>query len=462
MPGWNPVQQALETGDVDAAFILAPIAMDLYGYGAPIKLTLFAHKNGSISVKKRQNVDNNLMNFFEGRTFYIPHILSIHHMLSNQFLREIGLKPGVAGDKDVDVFFEVVPPINMPEFIASNESAGGFTVAEPLGTKTIAAGNAELLFLSGEMWEYHPCCVVCMRDEIIEQYPEAVQEFTDLLVKSGQFINDRVDDAAKIAVDFLDPGKKLGLNIAVLKNVLKEPQGIKTDDLFPVKEDLGSIQDYMSDEMGVGQKIDLDDFVLSSFADEACRKANSSRRPSVVHDVANVVKRVAERAAEQTDAEKLTNLDREGKYLVFNLDNQEYGVDIGTVREIVQMMKIKPIPRTPDYIKGVMNLRDKVIPVIDLRLTLGIEEKEYDQNTCIIILEVGGYQGTYQMGAVVDSVNEVLNIKATDIEDTPSFGVDINADFILAMAKTDGKVKTLLNTNRIFGQQESEMIGSIV
>ena len=194
--------------------------------------------------ERKNKVTRDPQAWFKGKSFYVPHILSIHHMLSSMFLKELGLHPGLAGEEGVDVFFEIVPPVKMPEFLAGNASAAGFTVAEPLGTKAIAGGSGELLFLSGEMWEYHPCCVVVIRKELIDQFPDAVQEFTDLLVESGQFIPGHPEKAAEIAVDFLDPDKKLGLNVAVLKNVLKEPQGIKTDDLFPSIEDLDRIQQY--------------------------------------------------------------------------------------------------------------------------------------------------------------------------------------------------------------------------
>ena len=114
--------------------------------------------------------------------------------------------------------------------------------------------------------------------------------------------------------------------------------------------------------------------------------------------------------------------DREGKYLTFALAGEEYGIGILKVKEIIGLMPITTVPQTPGYVKGVINLRGKVIPVADLRLKFGMEAMEYNERTCIIVVEVKGASQTILMGIVVDSVSEVLNIKGTDIEDTPNFG----------------------------------------
>ncbi len=455
MPGWNPVQKAIETGEVDVAFILAPIAMDSFSDNVPIKLILFAHKNGSISVKKAsKSTDSNssLKESFKEKTFYLPHILSIHHMLSSMFLKELGLTPGMTGNKDVDVFFEIVPPVKMPEFLANNPSAGGFTVAEPLGTKSIAGGSGELLFLSGEIWEYHPCCVVVVRQELINQYPDAIQEFTELLVDSGQFISMHPEKSAEIAIDFLDPDKKLGLNVAVLKNVLKEPQGIKTDDLFPSIEDLDRIQRYMSTEMGVGSLIDLNEFVDTRFAQKACAKFAHTRHQSIFHDISHTVKKILSR---ETHGDKTkVRLDREGKYLIFSLCGQTYGISIHSVVEIIHMVPFHPIPKSPPFVKGVINLRDQVIPVIDLRLRLNKEACEYNDRTCIIILEVVDKGQKIKTGIIVDTVSEVLSIMANDIEDLPSFGMDTDINYILGMAKVNNAINILINTDKLLKDEE--------
>ncbi len=142
---------------------------------------------------------------------------------------------------------------------------------------------------------------------------------------------------------------------------------------------------------------------------------------------------------------------REGKYLTFSLAGEEYGIGILKVREIIGMMPVTPVPQTPDFVKGVLNLRGKVIPVIDLRLRFDLEAAAYSERTCIIVVEIHGDAGSLPMGIVVDAVSEVLNIRSADIENTPSFGVKLNTDFILGMAKTDGGVKILLDIDRVLG-----------
>ena len=460
MPSWNPVQQALEKGEVDAAFILAPIAMDLFSYNVPIKLVLFAHKNGSIAVRsKKEENGRPLKEAFQGKTFYIPHILSIHHMLMNMFLSEIGLKPGLAGKEGVDVFFEVVPPVRMPEFLANNPEACGFTVAEPMGTKAIASGTGQLLYLSGEMWQYHPCCVVVFRDEFIADFPEAVQEFTNLLVQSGQFVSKYPEKAAEIGVAFLDPEKKLGLNVPVLKNVLKEPKGIKTDDLFPSIRDLDRIQNYMHKAMGMGTLIDLEKFVEPRFAQIACTGQAASRRSSIVQDVSKTVAKIVE--SRENESSSKAGLDKEGKYLIFSLNREQYGIGIQTVKEIVGMMPYNSIPKAPSFVKGVVNLRNRLIPIVDLRCKLQMPEREYDERTCIIILELGGEGNNFLVGVVVDSVAEVLNIQTQNLEDTPYFGKSVDMSYILAMAKVKEEVKVLLNTGKLFPQEEARALGGL-
>lgn len=284
MSGWNPVQKSLEKGDVDAAFIMAPIAMDLFGFGAPIKMILYAHKNGSICVRNKiGETKESFRRFCKNKLFYIPHVLSVHHMLSTMLFNEIGLKAGLVGGKDLDVIFEVIPPVMMPEFLATSPDACGFMVAQPIGTKTIFDGDAELLYLSGQQWEHHPCCVVAMQQKIIDSHPDAVHEFADLLVKSGMFIEEHPDKAAEIALNFLDREEELRLSVPVLTSVLNEHHGIRTHDLYPLKEDLDIIQRYMSDKMGVGTMIDLDKFVDTQFADAVCNEPKEGRIPSVFH-----------------------------------------------------------------------------------------------------------------------------------------------------------------------------------
>lgn len=158
-----------------------------------------------------------------------------------------------------------------------------------------------------------------------------------------------------------------------------------------------------------------------------------------------------------TDGVKVMT-DREGKYLTFSLSEEEYGIGILKVKEIIGMMTITKMPQVPAYVKGVINLRGKVIPVVDLRLKFGLEEMEYTDRTCIIVMEIKSNTGSVLMGIVVDAVSEVLNIKATDIEDTPTFGVRLETDFILGMAKAGGGVKILLDIDKVVSAQETAIV----
>jgi len=144
--------------------------------------------------------------------------------------------------------------------------------------------------------------------------------------------------------------------------------------------------------------------------------------------------------------------EREGKYLTFTLADEEYGIGILKIKEMSGMMPVTTVPQTPDFVKGVINLRGKVIPVMDLRLRFGMESIDYTERTCIIVVEIEGSNGTIQIGIVVDSVSEVLNIKGEDIEDTPTFGTKLNTEYILGMAKMEGGVKILLDIDRVLSE----------
>jgi len=146
--------------------------------------------------------------------------------------------------------------------------------------------------------------------------------------------------------------------------------------------------------------------------------------------------------------------EREGKYLTFTLDDEAYGIGILKIKEIIGMMPITPVPQTPDFVKGVVNLRGKVIPVVELRLRFGLEATGYTERTCIIVVEMEGQSGDVVIGIVVDSVSEVLNIKAEDIEDAPNFGSKLDMDYILGMAKMEGGVKILLDIDRVLSADE--------
>mgnify|MGYP001151623508 CR=1 FL=1 len=154
-------------------------------------------------------------------------------------------------------------------------------------------------------------------------------------------------------------------------------------------------------------------------------------------------------------------VDREGKYLTFALADEEYGIGILKVKEIIGMMPITTVPQTPEFVKGVINLRGKVIPVVALRLKFGMDEVEYTDRTCIIVVEITGTSGAILMGIVVDSVSEVLNVKGEEIEDTPTFGTKLDTAYILGMAKLDGGVKILLDIDKVLSGEEIDSIEKV-
>jgi purine-binding chemotaxis protein CheW len=151
-------------------------------------------------------------------------------------------------------------------------------------------------------------------------------------------------------------------------------------------------------------------------------------------------------------------VDREGKYLTFTLAGEEYGIGILKIKEIIGMMPITAVPQTPEFVKGVINLRGKVIPVVDLRLRFTMDAIDYNDRTCIIVVEIGGRGTDIVIGIVVDSVSEVLNIKGEDIEDTPTFGTTLNTDYILGMAKMEGKVKILLDIDEVLSAEDLDAL----
>ncbi len=143
-------------------------------------------------------------------------------------------------------------------------------------------------------------------------------------------------------------------------------------------------------------------------------------------------------------------LDRAGKYLTFRLEEEEYGLEILKVRTIIELMTVTPVPHTPHFVQGVINLRGQIIPIADLRLKFGMSQIEETHETVIIVVEVVGDDNSkVDVGIMVDSVSEVLDIEQGDIEDAPSFGDGIQAHFILGMAKTKDSVKILLNIDKV-------------
>jgi purine-binding chemotaxis protein CheW len=145
-----------------------------------------------------------------------------------------------------------------------------------------------------------------------------------------------------------------------------------------------------------------------------------------------------------------TNVDSiAGKYLTVVLDNEAYGIAVLKVREIIRMQKITPVPQMPEFVKGVINLRGRVIPVVDLRAKFGLTAA-FTERTCIVVVQVDALSGKpTQMGLIVDAVEDVINVAADMIEPPPAFGASFDTSYLLGMAKSKGEVKTLLDINRV-------------
>lgn len=145
---------------------------------------------------------------------------------------------------------------------------------------------------------------------------------------------------------------------------------------------------------------------------------------------------------------------RAGKYLTFKISTEEYGVEILKVQEIIGIMTVTKIPKTPEFIRGVINLRGKVIPVVDLRLKFGLEAIDDSETTCVIVVQIRKADQTLTTGIIVDEVYEVVDINNEQIEDAPSFGASVETDFILGMGKVAEKVISLLDIDKVFSENE--------
>lgn len=150
-----------------------------------------------------------------------------------------------------------------------------------------------------------------------------------------------------------------------------------------------------------------------------------------------------------------------GKYLTFELAPEIYGIEILKVQEIIGMMNVTRVPKLPDFIKGVINLRGKVIPVIDLRLKFSLDIAEITDKTCIIVVQVARENTQTVMGLIVDEVSEVLDIKAEELEAAPTFGTAMSTDFLLGIGKVDEKVIMLINVDQVLSIEELSKIAQV-
>jgi purine-binding chemotaxis protein CheW len=153
---------------------------------------------------------------------------------------------------------------------------------------------------------------------------------------------------------------------------------------------------------------------------------------------------------------------RAGKYLIFHLGVEEFGTEVLKVREIMGLQDITSIPQVPPYVKGVINLRGKVIPVVDLRLKFGMEPEPYTARTCIVVMRTRQAEEDLMIGMIVDGVVEVLNLTASDIEDTPDFGPGVVTPYLTGMAKIKGKVKILLDIDQVLSGTDLQGLSALL
>jgi len=137
-----------------------------------------------------------------------------------------------------------------------------------------------------------------------------------------------------------------------------------------------------------------------------------------------------------------------GKYLTFYLGDEEYGIEILKVQEIIGLLRITPVPNTAPSMRGVINLRGKVVPVVDIRERFGMRPVEATKQTCIIVVRTG----EAEIGAVVDRVSAVVSIKAEEIEETPQMGASVDTSYLLGIGKTEGRVRLLLDIERVVSE----------
>ncbi|MBM3288686.1 MAG: purine-binding chemotaxis protein CheW [Candidatus Hydrogenedentes bacterium] len=151
---------------------------------------------------------------------------------------------------------------------------------------------------------------------------------------------------------------------------------------------------------------------------------------------------------------RAATLDRAGQYLTFSLGPEVYGLEILKVQEIIGMMPVTKVPRTPNFVRGVVNLRGKVIPVIDLRTKFEMDLREDTEKTCIIVVQVASAAQNITMGIIVDEVAEVLAIAGDLIEPAPQFGAGVRTEFILGIGKVANKVVILLDVDKVLSWGE--------
>ena len=157
-----------------------------------------------------------------------------------------------------------------------------------------------------------------------------------------------------------------------------------------------------------------------------------------------------------------SNIEDDWQYLTFNLKEAMYAIGILHIKEILEYSNVTPVPMMPNFIKGVINLRGAVVPVVDLAARFGAEQSNIVKRTCIVIIEVLNEDVMQDIGVMVDAVSEVIEISNKDIEPAPAFGAQIRADFIQGMGKINGKFVIILQVDKVLSVQEMTMVSTLV
>ncbi len=248
MNSWVQVCDALRHGDINAAFISAPLAMELFAAGLDIKILMFTHRSGSIMVKSK-TADIKGLGGFRGKTILIPSEFSIQAMLVHRLLASAGLRPGTHDDDNADVTWQAASPALMPEMLMNDQTGeiAGFVVAEPFATRAVQQGTAVKLFTSHSLWKNHPCCVFVMDTFFTQYYPEAVKELIGLFVESARMLEASKTGEPDLYIQhFLDTDTETAAKILSDACICFDPSLLVPDiNIFTM------IHEYMKTSMGM-------------------------------------------------------------------------------------------------------------------------------------------------------------------------------------------------------------------
>jgi len=263
MHTWDQICDGLTGGELNGAFITAPLAMDLFAAGLDIRILMFTHRSGSVFVKKKDAGINSLVDF-KGKTVLVPTQLCVQNMLLHKFLSSAGLSIGSHNNPDADVVCEAANPLLMTEMLMndSDNDIAGFIASEPFGRDAVFNGIAANICPSEQMWHNHPCSAFVLKSSVIQDHPDAVKEIIRLFVRTGRFIeNTKDDEVLSWAQHFLCQKKEVVRHVLLETGVCFEPSL-----LIPDRGSLDIIKDYMARTMGIlNPEIDMNLLIEPSF-----------------------------------------------------------------------------------------------------------------------------------------------------------------------------------------------------